>query len=577
MAVKPGKRDQGGQRAPGVHACVEVIEACHRFDERTRDEARGGGVLFSGANEGTAATLSVGPQRWLRRGHLRRIFLFIGRNDERVVCAIPAYQMAFRGKRVTGHTCDRLFHSPRVSMRSLVFFVRLPGAQFASVSVMMLRYPGFGLICSIASNCLFACTTPRNVQFPNQTPPPASDALGSPPTTPPSESPSFDGAAQNTSSNPVVLPPLPPAPPQQVGDCGSVQAVENVPLPTGINPVNVKVDPHASGTVYLSTATQGVWKTVDCGAHWTALGRSDGDDDQVVGSGDGWFLYVSPAQKNVIYTANFWGTRGGGGDFNLYRSTDGGATWKALFGPDIAQYITHSFFQWASFDPADPRHMLVTFHWDCTFQSYGNCMGESLDGGDTWKLLKGPTEQWEEAVAPVILHADCGQTPCPPGAISQNWFFNGGPTTRYFFTANAGDDWPSVVAPWPDFTVARDDWTAADGTTYLNTTAGVYCTRDGETWLSTGSPSEGGGTPVTGDGEYVYSMDSGHALFRMNLISKKWQRTDWATSVARAPRFLSLDSTKQLLYMTNYNGSRDDQADLWRLDIRQLAWSDAPL
>jgi hypothetical protein len=40
-------------------------------------------------------------------------------------------------------------------------------------------------------------------------------------------------------------------------------------------------------------------------------------------------------------------------------------------------------------DPADPLHILLTFHAICSAPYNETCLGETTDGGKTWRLING--------------------------------------------------------------------------------------------------------------------------------------------------------------------------------------------
>jgi photosystem II stability/assembly factor-like uncharacterized protein len=88
------------------------------------------------------------------------------------------------------------------------------------------------------------------------------------------------------------------------------------------------VDPNDSETLYLGTDDDGVYKSTDGGESWKKLTVSS--IPKSFGVGD---IIVDPQNSNNIYigTVDYFRlseSRGVLGDFGVYKSTDGGATWE---------------------------------------------------------------------------------------------------------------------------------------------------------------------------------------------------------------------------------------------------------
>ncbi len=66
----------------------------------------------------------------------------------------------------------------------------------------------------------------------------------------------------------------------------------------------------------------GVYKSTDGGAHWTFMGLRE---TQHIGR-----IQVDPRNANVVYVAALGPAWKAGGDRGLYKTTDGGATWKLI-------------------------------------------------------------------------------------------------------------------------------------------------------------------------------------------------------------------------------------------------------
>ncbi|MGN6608667.1 MAG: hypothetical protein ACTHMS_16865 [Jatrophihabitans sp.] len=149
------------------------------------------------------------------------------------------------------------------------------------------------------------------------------------------------------------------------------------------------------GTIILGAAQGGVW-TYDPanGGTWTA--RSNAADSQAVGA-----LALAPSNDKIVYMgsgeANLAGDSYYGDGF--YRSTDGGITWQhvsTLFtGQAVAAIVV---------DPTNPQHVYAATArgrggshrtTSPTAQPYG--IYESTNGGATWTLRKGTTDEFHGA------------------------------------------------------------------------------------------------------------------------------------------------------------------------------------
>src|SRR3954467_3217458 len=94
----------------------------------------------------------------------------------------------------------------------------------------------------------------------------------------------------------------------------------------------VTIDPHDSNVVWLGTGENnnqrsvsfgdGVYKSTDAGATWKRMGLEHSEHIQNV--------VVDPRNSNVVYVTAIGPLWTSGGDRGLYKTTDGGQTWKAV-------------------------------------------------------------------------------------------------------------------------------------------------------------------------------------------------------------------------------------------------------
>ncbi len=126
----------------------------------------------------------------------------------------------------------------------------------------------------------------------------------------------------------------------------------------------------------------GIYKTVDAGKTWKNVGLRD---SRAVGK-----LIIHPRDPDIVFVAALGHPYGPNAERGVFRTTDGGKTWqKVLFVNNDTGAVD------VTFDPHNP-HILFASMWQVrrlpwTLSSGGPGSGlyRSIDGGDTWKKLEG--------------------------------------------------------------------------------------------------------------------------------------------------------------------------------------------
>ncbi len=192
----------------------------------------------------------------------------------------------------------------------------------------------------------------------------------------------------------------------------------------------VALDPAHPATIYLcicafDAKAGGLFKSTDSGGAWRKIGTLD----------EPLHVAVDPANSNHLYCVD--GVRGNTTGFWI--STDGGETWSMPEGFKHATEKpvgTRDLYS-VAVDPADFRHVLVSFHSPWAGQNCG--VLESQDGGDSWVVH----------AAPPTLHGGYGMAvfflfdPAKKIGDSKTWLFTaqeGG----FFKTTDAGATWTNV-------------------------------------------------------------------------------------------------------------------------------------
>jgi len=175
--------------------------------------------------------------------------------------------------------------------------------------------------------------------------------------------------------------------------CSVSFAAEWKAVNTGLTNLEIHslaIDPANSTTVYGGTQN-GLFKSLDGGATWRASGLSDTATTHLV------IDFVNPS---ILYAATQI-TRTGYFCYErvLFKSTDGGATWSdSVTHPDQAC----DFIRALLLDPTDANTL---FYAAYTLSDYGFYFLKSTDGGATWNPPRYPPPFWDIAaiaVSPLV-------------------------------------------------------------------------------------------------------------------------------------------------------------------------------
>jgi len=198
---------------------------------------------------------------------------------------------------------------------------------------------------------------------------------------------------------------------------------------------DIAIHPENKNVMYVAVGSGNVWKTTNAGTTWTPifenqasysigcitldpsnpntvwLGTGENVGGRHVGFGDGIYvshdggsswkhkglktsehlskIIVHPEDSNTLWVAAQGPLWSKGGERGLYKSTDGGDTWKRTLGNDQWTGVTDILM--------DPRNsdLLYAATWDRhrTVAAYmgggpGSGIHRSTDGGETWEKLK---------------------------------------------------------------------------------------------------------------------------------------------------------------------------------------------
>ena len=125
----------------------------------------------------------------------------------------------------------------------------------------------------------------------------------------------------------------------------------------------------------------GVWKSVDAGKSWKSVGLKD---TRAIGK-----VIVNPHNPDVVFVAGLGHPFGPNTERGVFRTTDGGKTWdKVLYKDENTGAID------VVFDPQNPNILFASLWearrtpWTLSSGGPGSGVYRSTDGGSTWKRLQ---------------------------------------------------------------------------------------------------------------------------------------------------------------------------------------------
>ncbi len=288
----------------------------------------------------------------------------------------------------------------------------------------------------------------------------------------------------------------------------------------------IAVAPSDPSVVYVGTGEEtvrgnvspgaGMWKSTDAGKSWTHIGL---DDSQHIGR-----VRVHPNNPDLVYVAAMGHVFGPNDMRGVYRSRDGGKSWdRILFVSRDAGAVD------LAMDPSNPR-ILYASTWRFRRGPYffesggeGSALWKSTDGGDSWKELsrnkgmpKGPLGIIGVSVSPsnpqnvyaiveakeggVYRSRDGGETWTKTSDHSdlrqRAWYYTRiyadpkdedtayVPNVRFHKSKDGGKTWTTISTPHGD---NHDLWIAPNDSQRMiesNDGGAIVTTDGGQTWTS---------------------------------------------------------------------------------------------
>jgi hypothetical protein len=197
---------------------------------------------------------------------------------------------------------------------------------------------------------------------------------------------------------------------------------------------------------YVGTATGGLWKTVNNGTTWTV--HFD-DLDDVVSIGD---IAINPSDANTVWVGSGENNNRQSGSWGngVYKSTDGGATWKHM-GLATSKHIARIIV-----DPIDHDVVYVAALGSLWGRGGERGVYKTTDGGLTWTRVlfvdddTGATELVMDPSNNKVMYAATYQR------RRATWGFNGGGTgSAMWKSSDAGRTWTKLTQGVPTGPLGR--------------------------------------------------------------------------------------------------------------------------
>ena len=273
------------------------------------------------------------------------------------------------------------------------------------------------------------------------------------------------------------------------------------------------VDPRDASVWYVAVSSGGVWKTVNAGTTWQPI--FDGEASYSIGC-----VSVDPNDPNVVWvgTGENNSQRSVAYGDGVYKSEDGGKSWRKM-GLGESEHIGRIVV-----DPRDSNVVFVAAQGPLWRAGGDRGLYKTTDGGATWRNVleisenTGVNEVWIDPSDPDVLYASSYQR------RRRTWtLLNGGPESAIYKSKDGGESWKKLESGLPTEPMGRIGLAVSPvdpDVVYaiiesIDDAGGFYRSTDaGATWerrsdYVSGSPQYYNElVPDPHDADRVYSMDT---------------------------------------------------------------------
>ena len=281
---------------------------------------------------------------------------------------------------------------------------------------------------------------------------------------------------------------------------------------------DIAIVPGDPATWYVAVGSGGVWKTENAGTTWTPL--FDDQPSYSIGT-----VALDPSNSNIVWVGsgeNHGGRHIGFGD-GVYRSKDGGGSWEKL-GLENSDHISKIIVH-----PNDPNIVWVASQGPLWSSAGDRGLYKSVDGGATWKNVlsagewTGVTDLVMDPRNPDRLYAATWQRHRTVAA-----YIGGGPESGIHVSEDGGETWVELTNGLPEGSMGKIGLAISPLEPDTLYAAIELDRRKGGTWRSDDrgaswakqSDAVGGGT---GPHYYTEIYASPHKFDKIYLVSNTTQ------------------------------------------------------
>jgi len=205
------------------------------------------------------------------------------------------------------------------------------------------------------------------------------------------------------------------------------------------------VDPNDRAKYYVAVASGGVWKTVNAGTTWTPVFDNEGSFS--IGA-----IALDPKNTSTVWvgTGEYNSQRSVGYGDGVYRSDDGGKSWKNM-GLKTSEHIGRIVI-----DPRDSNVVFVAAQGPLWSAGGERGLYKTTDGGKTWKAVISISEN--TGVTDVVLDPSNPDTMYAAAWQRRRHFYtlvNGGPESALYKSVDGGNTWTKLRSGLPPGDLGR--------------------------------------------------------------------------------------------------------------------------
>ncbi len=209
--------------------------------------------------------------------------------------------------------------------------------------------------------------------------------------------------------------------------------------------VTLAIDPNDRSTYYVGAASGNVWKTTNAGTTWTPI--FDNETTYSVGA-----ITLDPKNPSTVWvgTGELNSQRSVAYGDGIYRSDDGGKSWKNM-GLKASEHIARIVV-----DPRTSNTLYVASQGPLWGPGGDRGLFKTTDGGKTWRNTlfisenTGVTDVVQDPVNPDVLYAAAYQR------RRHVWtLIDGGPESAIYKSTDSGETWTKLKSGLPSEDLGR--------------------------------------------------------------------------------------------------------------------------